>query len=246
MNKCTYCGKEYPSGVTVCPLDGQPVVDPTAPPPPSPPKQLPSILRRNRLGIFFILGGTIGILLASIGGPIGLFGAVLWGVGLVLTGVQKRRPIWGIVLLGTFFLGPFWGPLPLVFASIVMVLVPSKRDSETLVAKEPAKEVSEPSPVVASATRFSWYQYLWIGWPIFLVILYWPERRWFGWYGATLHTISLAVSGVVALPINHSVFRKTNHPTKKYLWTGLICMAAVLFSVVIWVVIALCLAPFQK
>jgi len=32
MKKCTYCGKEAPDDATVCPLDGEPVVDPAAPP----------------------------------------------------------------------------------------------------------------------------------------------------------------------------------------------------------------------
>jgi hypothetical protein len=34
MKKCTYCGKEAPDDATVCPLDGEPVVDPAAPPKP--------------------------------------------------------------------------------------------------------------------------------------------------------------------------------------------------------------------
>jgi hypothetical protein len=35
MKKCSYCGKEAPDDATVCPLDGKPVVDPTAPPKPT-------------------------------------------------------------------------------------------------------------------------------------------------------------------------------------------------------------------
>ncbi len=34
MKKCTYCGKEAPDDATVCPLDGEPVVDPAAAPKP--------------------------------------------------------------------------------------------------------------------------------------------------------------------------------------------------------------------
>ena len=36
MKKCTYCGKEYTGNETVCDVDGQPVIDPTAPLPPKP------------------------------------------------------------------------------------------------------------------------------------------------------------------------------------------------------------------
>jgi hypothetical protein len=51
MKKCTYCGKEYPDDVLICPNDAWPLVDPNAPAAPPPPVMQP----QSQLNYGFVL-----------------------------------------------------------------------------------------------------------------------------------------------------------------------------------------------
>lgn len=77
-----------------------------------------------------------------------------------------------------------------------------------------------PFPVIEQPkTKLTWYQYVWIGWPLILVAVG-------GAIGGGL--------GGVAAAINFKVFQKTQNPVLRYVWTGLISFAAA----IIWLIIA--------
>jgi len=70
MKKCTYCGKEVPDDVTVCPVDGNPVVDRAAPQKPTSntsdqevasvvPDEVRGLNRGRTLGVFLMLAAVI-------------------------------------------------------------------------------------------------------------------------------------------------------------------------------------------
>ena len=62
-----------------------------------------------------------------------------------------------------------------------------------------------------------WYHYIWIGWPLIMVALG-------GAIGGGL--------GGAAAAINYKVFQKTQNPVLRYVWTGLISVAAIVAYVV--------------
>ena len=81
-------------------------------------------------------------------------------------------------------------------------------------------EAPPPFPVIEQPKpKFTWYQYVWIGWPLILIILG-------GAIGGGL--------GGAAAAINYKIFQKIQHPVLRYVWTGLISVAAVMA----WLVIA--------
>ncbi|HUE36283.1 MAG TPA: hypothetical protein VMO20_02740 [Candidatus Acidoferrum sp.] len=78
-------------------------------------------------------------------------------------------------------------------------------------APPPFPVIEQPKP------KLTWHQYVWIGWP----------------------TIPIAAGGAIggacggaAMAINYKVFQKTNNPVLRYVWTGLISLAAVVTYVV--------------
>ena len=83
-------------------------------------------------------------------------------------------------------------------------------------APPPFPVIEQPKP------KITWYQYIWIGWPLVLV----PVG---GAIGGGL--------GGAAAAINYKVFQKTENPVLRYVWTGLISGAAVLAYVVIVTII---------
>ena len=60
--------------------------------------------------------------------------------------------------------------------------------------------------------KLNWYQHLWIGWPFALVFV-----------GGAIG----GACGGAAWAINQQVFRKTNDPVLRYVWTGLISVGAI-------------------
>lgn len=71
--------------------------------------------------------------------------------------------------------------------------------------------MSTPPPIPhAAKPKLTWYQHVWIGWPIALV----------------------AVGGA-AWALNQKVFRATKHPSLHYLWTGLISIAAIILYFIV-------------
>ncbi|HWB60353.1 MAG TPA: hypothetical protein VG733_12735 [Chthoniobacteraceae bacterium] len=69
------------------------------------------------------------------------------------------------------------------------------------------------TPPPSPKPKFAWYQYIWIGWPIGLV------------------AVGGAIGGLIggaAWGINMTVFQKTANPVLRYVYTGLISLAAVL------------------
>ena len=71
----------------------------------------------------------------------------------------------------------------------------------------PSQIPNEPKP------KLTWYQYIWIGWPIALVIV-----------GGLIG----GACGGAAWALNQKVFQATQHPVMRYLWTGLISIAAII------------------
>lgn len=70
-----------------------------------------------------------------------------------------------------------------------------------------------PFPVIENPEpKLTWYQYAWIGWPLILVAV-----------GGAIG----GGCGGVAAAINFKVFKKTQNPVLRYVWTGLISVAAV-------------------
>lgn len=67
-------------------------------------------------------------------------------------------------------------------------------------------------PPAAETPKLIWYQYIWIGWPIALVAV-----------GGAIG----GACGGAAWAINRKVFLATPNPVLRYLWTGLISIAAV-------------------
>ena len=79
-------------------------------------------------------------------------------------------------------------------------------------------EAPSPFPVIEQPkSNLKWYHYVWIGWPLILVVLG-------GAIGGGL--------GGAAAAINYKVFQKTQNPVLRYVWTGLISLAAVITYVV--------------
>jgi hypothetical protein len=85
-----------------------------------------------------------------------------------------------------------------------------------------------PSIPVAAKPKLTWYQYIWVGWPIALV------------------AVGGAIGGACgggAWALNQKVFHATKHPLLRYLWTGLISIAAV---VTYFIVAAVFLSVLKK
>jgi hypothetical protein len=61
--------------------------------------------------------------------------------------------------------------------------------------------------------KLTWYEHVWLGWPIALVAV-----------GGAIG----GACGAAAWAINQKVFRATQHPLLRYLWTGLISIAAII------------------
>ncbi len=79
-------------------------------------------------------------------------------------------------------------------------------------------EAPPPFPVIEQPkSKLTWYHYIWIGWPLILVVLG-------GAIGGGL--------GAGAAAINYKVFQKIQNPVLRYVWTGLISLAAVITYVV--------------
>ena len=89
--------------------------------------------------------------------------------------------------------------------------------------RPPASLPYAPRPIVplkspAATATLTWYQYIWIGVPLILIVM-----------GGCLG----GACGGAACAINHAVFRKTSNPVLKYVWTGLISAAAFIAWLVI-------------
>ena len=72
--------------------------------------------------------------------------------------------------------------------------------------------MNPPALPTPENTKFTWYQYAWIGWPIALVAV-----------GGALG----GACGAAAWAINRKVFLTTANPVLRYLWTGLISVASI-------------------
>jgi hypothetical protein len=68
-----------------------------------------------------------------------------------------------------------------------------------------------PTSPESSKPKLTWYQHVWLALPIFLVFV-----------GGAIG----GACGGAAWAINQSVFQKTKDPFLRYLWTGLISVAA--------------------
>ncbi|HTR43629.1 MAG TPA: hypothetical protein VMH87_18615 [Pseudomonadales bacterium] len=80
-------------------------------------------------------------------------------------------------------------------------------------------EAPPPFPVIQQPKpKLTWYQYAWIGWPLIMVAVG-------GAIGGGL--------GGAAAAINYKVFQKTQNAVLRYVWTGLISVAAVMLYLVI-------------
>jgi H+/Cl- antiporter ClcA len=77
-------------------------------------------------------------------------------------------------------------------------------------------------PIQPEKPKLTWYQYVWIGWPLVLVAV-----------GGAIG----GGCGGAAMAINYKVFQKTSHPVLRYVWTGLISLAAVLAYVIVVVIL---------
>ena len=85
-----------------------------------------------------------------------------------------------------------------------------------------------PSVPETPKPKLTWYQQLWLGLPFALVVV-----------GGAIG----GACGGAAWAINQAVFRKTEHPVLRYVWTGLISVA----SMVLYLALAsVFLALFQK
>lgn len=69
-----------------------------------------------------------------------------------------------------------------------------------------------PSLPNSPKPKLTWYEHVWVGWPIALV--------------AVGGAISAACGGA-AWAINQKVFHATKQPALRYLWTGLISVASI-------------------
>ena len=79
--------------------------------------------------------------------------------------------------------------------------------------------MSTPPPVPSlTKPKLAWYQHVWLALPFALV------------------TVGGAIGGAcggAAWAINQQVFRKTEHPVLRYVWTGLISAAAAVAYIVL-------------
>ncbi len=75
-----------------------------------------------------------------------------------------------------------------------------------------------PPPPQLPKPKHTWFQHLWIGWPIALVFV-----------GGAIG----GACGGAAWAINQKVFQATKHPVLRYLWTGLISIAAIVTYLVL-------------
>jgi hypothetical protein len=77
----------------------------------------------------------------------------------------------------------------------------------------------EPPPIPGSPKpKLSWYQHVWLALPFGLVAV-----------GGAIG----GACGGAAWAINQTVFRKTQHQVLRYVWTGLITVAAVMVYLVL-------------
>ncbi|MHB8519567.1 MAG: hypothetical protein ACYDH9_02305 [Limisphaerales bacterium] len=75
-----------------------------------------------------------------------------------------------------------------------------------------------PLPSETPKPKLTWYQQLWLGWPIVLV------------------AVGGAVGGAcggAAWALNRKVFQKTKHPVLRYVWTGFISAAAIVVYAIV-------------
>jgi len=89
MKKCTYCGKEYTDDKMVCDLDGQPVIDPTAQPPPKPKEKnmTTEYLKQKdyiRAFAFYYVCILVSSFIAGLFAGLDRGGIIGWSVGLFL------------------------------------------------------------------------------------------------------------------------------------------------------------------
>jgi len=69
-----------------------------------------------------------------------------------------------------------------------------------------------PSLPDTAKPKLTWYQHVWLGWPIALVAV-----------GGAIG----GACGGAAWALNQKVFHSTRHPLMRYVWTGLISLAAI-------------------
>ncbi len=84
----------------------------------------------------------------------------------------------------------------------------------------PAPETSNP--------KLKWYELVWVGWPIALLAV-----------GGAIG----GACGGAAWALNQKIFHRTKHPLLRYLWTGLISIAAIIAYLIIATIF---LSIFQK
>ncbi len=90
-------------------------------------------------------------------------------------------------------------------------------------------DTSPPLPT-PDKPKLAWYENLWIAWPILLLFV-----------GGALG----GACGGAAWALNQQVFQKTKDPVLRYVWTGLISIAALGLYVVGVVIIFLIFKPHQ-
>src|SRR3954469_21851206 len=74
-------------------------------------------------------------------------------------------------------------------------------------------DVTTPPPIPdANKPKLIWYEHLWLGWPFVLVFV-----------GGAIG----GACGGAAWAVNQQVFQKTRNPVLRYVWTGLISVAAI-------------------
>jgi hypothetical protein len=87
---------------------------------------------------------------------------------------------------------------------------------------DPAEQVPDPK------AKLAWYDQLWLALPIGLVAV-----------GGAIG----GACGGAAWGINQKVFRATKHPVLRYVWTGLISVAAVVAYFILAIVILSAIRP---
>lgn len=115
-------------------------------------------------------------------------------------------------------------PTPVLLSTQPAPPPPFPARPTTIAASAPPPLPYAPRPIApikspATTPSLTWYQYIWIGIPLILIVM-----------GGCLG----GACGGAACAVNHAVFRKTSNPALKYVWTGMISGAAFIG----WLVIA--------
>jgi hypothetical protein len=83
----------------------------------------------------------------------------------------------------------------------------------------PFKSMNTPPPLPdAQKSKLTWYEHVWVAWPLALIAV-----------GGAIG----GACGGAAWALNQKVFRQTQHPLLRYLWTGMISGAALLAYLVL-------------